>query len=98
LQDYKARNGIEIVASGVSVQNLTVCDYLGDNGNPGNEIWWNGGDGSGKIGMGPYFGSYLSATATYHPAFHKGSSPVSAHFAQYGIFVSNAGWQVPALR
>src|SRR5215469_1392560 len=27
LQNYKARNGIDVVASGVSVENLTVCDY-----------------------------------------------------------------------
>ncbi len=90
LQNYQARNGIEVAASGVSVENLTVCDYLGNNGNEGNEIWWNGGDGSGKIGIGSYFGSYLTATAMYHPAFHKGVFPVSTHFAQYGIFVSNA--------
>jgi hypothetical protein len=90
LQNFKPRNGIEVVASGVSVENLTVCDYLGDNGAAGNEIWWNGGDGTGRIGMASYKGSYLTATATYHPAFHKGTSPVSPHFAQYGIFVSNA--------
>ncbi len=89
-QNFRPRNGIDIVASGVSVQNLTVCDYLGDNGTAGNEVWWNGGDGSGKIGLTSYSGSYLTATATYHPAFHKGASPVSTHFAQYGIFVSNA--------
>jgi hypothetical protein len=90
MQNYQPRNGIEVVASGVSVQNLTVCDYLGKNGTAGNEIWWNGGDGSGKIGMTSYFGSYLTATAMYHPAFRKGARPVSPHFAQYGLFVSNA--------
>jgi hypothetical protein len=90
LQNTTGRNGIDIVASGVSVENLTVCDYLGDNGSNGNEIWWNGGDGSGRIGMGSYRGAYLSATAMFHPAFVKGTSPVSPFFAQYGIFVSNA--------
>jgi hypothetical protein len=34
----------------VWVQNLTVCNYLHGAGDTGNEIWWNGGDGSGKIG------------------------------------------------
>ena len=41
-------NGIEVFkANGVSIDNLTVCNFLGE----GNQIWWNGGDGSGKIGM-----------------------------------------------
>src|SRR5215470_13689956 len=52
-QDFTPRNGIEVFeASGVSVENLTTCDYLSDTaGNNGNEIWFNGGAGSGKIGM-----------------------------------------------
>jgi len=89
-QNFAARDGIVVAASGVSLENLTVCDYLGLNGTGGNEIWWNGGDGSGKIGMGRYFGGYLTATATFRPRFVKGTQPVSPHFAQYGIFVSNA--------
>jgi hypothetical protein len=89
-QNFAPRNGIVVAASGVSVENLTVCDYLGKDGAGGNEIWWNGGDGSGKIGMGRYFGAYLTATATFHPRFVNGVQPVSRHFAQYGIFVSNA--------
>jgi hypothetical protein len=64
--------------NGVSIENLTTCNYLGE----GNEIWWNGGDGSGKVGMGAYHGSYLNATTT----FYSGSKPQ----ATYGIFVSNA--------
>jgi hypothetical protein len=78
------RNGIEIFqVDGVTVENLTVCNYLGDGyGNNGNEIWWNGGDGSGIIGMGPYSGAYLTASSTFFQA--------GAPTAQYGIFVSNA--------
>src|SRR6266852_7739733 len=72
-------------ASGVTIENLTVCDYLAGSGGHGNEIWWNGGDGSGVIGMGAYHGSYLTATSLYGPAdIH------SPHLAQYGIFVSNS--------
>lgn len=80
------RNGIEIVkVSGVSVENLTVCNYLGDlNGNNGNQIWWNGGDGSGQIGMGSFSGAYLTASSTF---YHAGTP----NLAQYGIFVSNSG-------
>jgi hypothetical protein len=80
------RNGIEVYkTSGVTIQNLTVCDYPGGSGDTGNEIWWNGGDGSGKIGMGAYSGSYLTATSMYVPAnIHSNT------LAQYGIFVSNS--------
>ena len=80
------RDGIVVSkASGVTIQNLTVCDYLAGTGGHGNEIWWNGGDGSGKIGMGSYQGSYLTATSMYGPKdIH------SPNLAQYGIFVSNA--------
>ena len=80
------RDGIEVFkASGVTIQNLTVCDYLSGTGGHGNEIWWNGGDGSGVIGMGAYRGSYLSATSMFGP-----SDVHSPNLAQYGIFVSNA--------
>ena len=81
------RDGIVVwKASGVTIQNLTVCDYLaGNKGQHGNEIWWNGGDGSGKLGLGAYHGSFLTATSMYGPAdIH------SPNLAQYGIFVSNA--------
>jgi hypothetical protein len=80
------RNGIVVwKASGVSIQNLTVCDYLAGTSGRGNEIWWNGGDASGTIGMGSYQGSYLTATSMYGP-----SDIHSPNLAQYGIFVSNA--------
>ena len=79
------RNGIEIFqVDGVTVENLTACNFLGDvDGNNGNQIWWNGGDGSGQIGMGPYSGAYLTASST----FFQAGTP---NTAQYGIFVSNA--------
>jgi hypothetical protein len=72
------RNGIVIKASGVWVENLTACNFLGE----GNQIWWNGGDGSGKIGMGAWYGNYLSATTTFYSA----NKPQ----ASYGEFASNA--------
>ena len=47
---------------------MTVCGYLcGAGGNNGNEIRWNGGDGSGTIGLSAYQGSYLTATSMYGP-------------------------------
>ena len=46
------RNGIVVYkADGVSVDNLTACNFLAGSGPSGNEIWWNGGDDSGKIGL-----------------------------------------------
>ena len=73
------RSGIVIdKVDGTYVENLTVCNFLGE----GNQIWWNGGDGSGKVGMGTYWGNYLTATTTYW----KSGDPAGT----YGIFVSNA--------
>jgi hypothetical protein len=86
------RNGIDVVkADGVYVENLTVCNYLSSpGGDQGNEIWWNGGDGSGKIGMGPLWGNYLTASVSYNyftdPA-NNHSTTVA--MGKYGIFTSN---------
>jgi hypothetical protein len=75
----KEGNGIVVLkAGGVTIENLTACNFLGQ----GNQIWWNGGDGSGRIGMGPWSGSHLSATTTYFSAKRPQAS--------YGIFISNA--------
>jgi hypothetical protein len=77
------RNGILVWdADGVSIENLTVCNFLAGGGSAGNEIWWNGGDGTGQIGLTGYTGRYLTATSTYF------ADPSTA--AQYGIFASNA--------
>jgi hypothetical protein len=77
------RNGIVAYkTSGVTVQNLTACNFLTGKGNSGNEIWWNGGDGSGKIGLGAFKGTYLNATST----FYNGAKTA----AGYGIFSSNS--------
>ena len=75
-------NGIMVwKADDVWVQNLSVCNFLGGTGDAGNGIWWNGGDGSGKIGGHGYYGSYLTATSTYFGG--------EATAATYGIFSSN---------
>jgi hypothetical protein len=86
LQDFgsSGRNGIVVLkTSGVSVENLTVCNFLSDDGGEnGNQIWFNGGDGSGTIGMGAFVGAYLTASSTYY------KDDASAQ-AIYGIFASN---------
>lgn len=73
-------NGIEIFkADNVSVENLTVrnFDRATSAGENGNEIWWNGGDGSGEIGMHGWYGRYLTAYDT-------------GLLGGYGLFTSNA--------
>jgi len=77
------RNGIVVwKTDNVSIENLTVCNFLAGSGSSGNEVWWNGGAGSGRIGLSGYNGRYLTATSTYY-----GGEPTAA---QYGIFASNA--------
>jgi hypothetical protein len=85
------RNGIEIYkADGVSVENLTVCNFVGDTfGNQGNQIWWNGGDGSGTIGLGSWYGGYLTTTSTYFDPSMP-ALPNVAQNAQYGVFAVNS--------
>jgi hypothetical protein len=75
-------NGVMVwKANDVWVQNLTACNFLGGAGTAGNEIWWNGGDGSGQVGGWGFLGSYLNTTNTFY------SDEKTA--AQYGIFSSN---------
>ena len=77
------RNGILVwKADNTWVENLTACNFLGGSGAAGNEIWWNGGDGSGKIGLQGFWGNYLSTTSTYY-------APGPAE-AAYGLFTSNS--------
>jgi hypothetical protein len=84
------RNGIVVFkANGVTVQNLTACNFLAGTADSGNEIWWNGGDGSGKVGLHGYWGSYLTATSTFFgPDGSLRNAEATA--AEYGIFSSNS--------
>lgn len=86
----QGRNGIEVygpgfVANNVSIENLTVCNFLTDASGSanGNQIWWNGGDGKGKLGLSGYTGNYLTATSTY-------SNGVNFPNGSYGIFSSDS--------
>lgn len=75
----KGVNGIEVLkADNVWVENLTVrnFDRSKRDGENGNQIWWNGGDGSGKIGARGWYGQYLT---TYDTGLIGG----------YGLFASN---------
>lgn len=75
-------NGIMVwKANNVNVENLTTCNFLGGNGDTGNAIWWNGGDGGGHIHGWGFTASYLSTTSTF---YHDESSA-----ATYGLFSSD---------
>ena len=72
-------NGIEIFkANNVWIENLTVRNFDREtkDGENGNQIWWNGGDGSGLIGARGWYGQYLTA---YDTGLTGG----------YGLFASN---------
>jgi hypothetical protein len=76
-------NGILVYkADNVSIENLTACNFLSGSGDAGNEIWWNGGDGTATIGGWGYYGAYLNATST----FYNGNEKTAA---KYGIFSSD---------
>ncbi len=78
------RNGVWVFeANGDSVQNMTVCNFVGGTGNTGNEVWFDGGDGTGKQDLGAFNGSYLTTTSTY-------TNDAGSNLAQYGLFVSNS--------
>ena len=78
------RNGILIYkATGVIVENLSVCNFLNGDSGGGNEIWWDGGQSTGtQSSLGVWWGSYLTATSSYY----KDSNSPSAG---YGIYSSN---------
>jgi hypothetical protein len=78
------RNGILVYkAANVSVENLTVCNYLSGDLGGGNQVWFDGGASTGtQSDMGTWYGDYLSATNTY---FKDNSSPGGS----YGIYSSN---------
>ncbi len=72
-------NGIEVKeTSKVWIENLTArnFDRAEADGPGGNEIWWNGGEGSGSVNARGWWGSYLTA---YDDGLNGG----------YGIFTNN---------
>jgi hypothetical protein len=75
-------NGVMVwKAANVSIENLTVCNFLGGARDAGNGIWWNGGANSGKVEGHGFYGAYLTATSTFFGS--------EATAATYGIFSSN---------
>ena len=80
----QGRSGVvAYLASNVYIENLTTCNFLtGSNHFSGNEIWWDGGDGTGKIGIHGWWGNYITATSTY-------SNGVNDPRGEYGIYIDN---------
>ena len=77
------RNGLVVFkASGVSVENLTACNFLSGADTPGDEIWFDGGGSTGTQQIGSWRAAFLSATSSY---FGGEDQP----FARYGVYVSN---------
>jgi hypothetical protein len=77
------RNGLLVFkAPGVSVENLTACNFLNGSQAGGNEIWFDGGAASGEQHLGSWRGAFLSATSSYYAG-------KSAPFSSYGIYASN---------
>jgi hypothetical protein len=91
------RDGIEVYKTNNTwIENLTVCNFLNQTGE-GEQIWWNGGDGSGTIGLNGFWGNYLTATSSYSSSVAGALGPccgVNYPAGDYGIFSSNAtnGW------
>jgi hypothetical protein len=91
------RNGIEVFkANDTWIENLSVCNFL-NNGDDGEQVWWNGGDGHGHIDLSGFWGNYLTTTSTYSSTVPGSLGPCcGVHYpaADYGIFSSNStnGW------
>ena len=55
---HVGRNGLEVFkTAGVSVENLSACNFLTGSEGGGNEVWFNFGDGSGLQMAGPWRGA-----------------------------------------
>lgn len=79
----EGNNGIEVYkASGVYLQNLTVCNFLNGSHGGGDALWFDGGGASGQQAIGSWWGEYLNATSTYWGGKSKPSM-------EYGIYASN---------
>jgi len=87
----RGRNGIVIDhVSGVTVANLTVCNFVGASNTDeyGNQLWFNEGAGTGRTRRGAYHVADITATSTYIAA-SAGPHQV-AMAARTGVLISNA--------
>jgi len=84
--EYLGRVGIWVLrASGVSVENLSACNFLtGSSRYSGNQIYWDGNSDDLDFFMGSWHGAYLSTTATF---YEDGADPIRG---EYGIFIQRS--------
>lgn len=73
------RDGIVVTVSGVVVENLTVCNFLGYE--RGRQMVFNGGPGGQPSTVGAFTARYLTTTSTFLGGVND--------LAAYGIYVSN---------
>jgi len=79
----EGRSGLVVYkVSGVSIENLSACNFLSGDQGGGDAIWFDGGGASGEQTTESFRGAYLTATST----FWAGASAPSA---TYGIYSSN---------
>jgi len=89
----RGRNGIVIDhVSGVTVANLTVCNFVGASNTDeyGNELWFNEGAGTGRTRRGAYHVADVTATSTYIPAPAGPQPGPTGMAARTGVLISNA--------
>jgi hypothetical protein len=80
---YSGNNGIVVYkAEGVWLQNFSACNFLSGNKGGGDEIWFDGGQASGKQELRSWWGEWVSATSTYWGGTNKPS-------ATYGVYANN---------
>jgi hypothetical protein len=80
---YSGNNGIVVYkADGVWLQNFSACNFVSGNQGGGDEIWFDGGQSSGKQEMTSWWGEWVSATTTYWGGPKKPSST-------YGVYADN---------
>jgi hypothetical protein len=80
---FSGNNGIVVYkAPGVWLQNFSACNFVNGNKGGGDEIWFDGGQSSGKQEIGSWWGEYVSATSTFWGGTNKPS-------ATYGVYTNN---------
>lgn len=80
---YSGNNGIVVYkAEGVWLQNFSACNFVTGNKGGGDQIWFDGGQSTGKQEMRSWWGEWISATSTYWGGTSKPSG-------SYGVYASN---------
>ena len=92
-QLLNGRNGIVIDhVTGVTVENLTVCNFVGVSNSYeyGNELWVNEGAGTGRTRLGAYHVADVTTTSTDIPASAGPRQGPTGMAARTGVLISNA--------